>query len=122
MNPASPVCFRTAAASALPPSRMLNLLFGLEPVVEFRAGFVAALDVELVGSSPDLFFEGNGFDLRVLCACGDGDHIERWVGSGLLVAERQFRKVIGHRHIPLLLASLTTAVSKKPIAKGAAAA
>ena len=52
----------------------------------------------------------------------DGDHIERWVGSGLLVAERQFRKVIGHRHIPLLLASLATAASKKPIAKGAAAA
>ena len=52
----------------------------------------------------------------------DGDHIERWVGSGLLVAERQFRKVIGHRQIPLLLSSLATAVSKKPIVKGAAAA
>jgi putative transposase len=52
----------------------------------------------------------------------DGDHIERWVGSGLLVAERQFRKVIGHRQIPLLLSSLAIAVSKKPIAKGAAAA
>jgi len=52
----------------------------------------------------------------------DGDHIERWVGSGLLVAERQFRKVIGHRQIPMLLSSLATAVSKKPIAKGAAAA
>jgi putative transposase len=52
----------------------------------------------------------------------DGDHIERWVGSGLLVAERQFRKVIGHRQIPLLLSSLVAAVSKKPIAKGAAAA
>jgi transposase-like protein len=52
----------------------------------------------------------------------DGDHIERWVGSGLLVAERQFRKVIGHRQIPLLLSSLATAVSKKPIAKGVAAA
>jgi hypothetical protein len=26
-----------------------------------------------------------------------GDHIERWVGSGLLVAERQFRKVQGYR-------------------------
>jgi len=52
----------------------------------------------------------------------DGDHIERWVGSGLLVAERQFRKVIGHRQIPLLLASMATALSKKPIAKGAAAA
>jgi transposase-like protein len=52
----------------------------------------------------------------------DGDHIERWVGSGLLVAERQFRKVIGHRQIPLLLSSMATAASKKPIAKGAAAA
>jgi len=52
----------------------------------------------------------------------DGDHIERWVASGLLVAERQFRKVIGHRQIPLLLSSMATAVSKKPIAKGATAA
>src|SRR6185437_9099216 len=25
----------------------------------------------------------------------DGDQIERWLGSGLLVAEQQFRKVIG---------------------------
>jgi putative transposase len=52
----------------------------------------------------------------------DGDHIQRWVGSGLLVAERQFRKVIGHRQIPLLLSSMATAVSKKSLAKGAAAA
>ena len=52
----------------------------------------------------------------------DGDQIERWVGSGLLVAERQFRKVIGHRQIPLLLASIANAVSKTPVAKGAAVA
>jgi transposase-like protein len=51
-----------------------------------------------------------------------GDQIERWVGSGLLVAEQQFRKVIGHREIPLLLSSMANAVSKKPIAKGAAVA
>jgi putative transposase len=51
-----------------------------------------------------------------------GDQIERWVGSGLLVAERQFRKVIGHRQIPLLLSSMANAVSKKPIAKGTAVA
>jgi hypothetical protein len=43
-------------------------------------------------------------------------------GSGLLVAERQFRKVIGHRQIPLLLSSMAAAVSKKSIAKGAAVA
>jgi putative transposase len=45
-----------------------------------------------------------------------GDHIERWVGSGLLVAERQFRKVQGYREIPSLLTALANAVSKKPVA------
>jgi transposase-like protein len=50
-----------------------------------------------------------------------GDQIERWVGSGLLVAERQFRKVIGFRQIPLLLSSMANAVSK-PVAKGVAVA
>src|ERR1017187_225590 len=44
-----------------------------------------------------------------------GDHIERWVGSGLLVAERQFRKVQGYREIPALLTALATAVSKKTV-------
>jgi hypothetical protein len=33
-----------------------------------------------------------------------GDQIERWVGSGLLVAECQFRKVIGYHQIPLCYA------------------
>jgi putative transposase len=52
----------------------------------------------------------------------DGDHIERWVGSGLLVAERQFRKVIGFRQIPWLLSSMANLASKKPIAKQVAVA
>jgi putative transposase len=52
-----------------------------------------------------------------------GDHIERWIASGLLVAERQFRKVIGYREIPLFIASMqSAAATKKPIAKGAAVA
>lgn len=51
-----------------------------------------------------------------------GDQIERWVGSGLLVAERQFRRVIGHRQIPQLLPSMANAVSKKSVAKGVAVA
>ncbi len=46
-----------------------------------------------------------------------GDQIERWVGSGLVMAEHQFRKVIGFRHIPLLLSSLTNAATKKSVAK-----
>ena len=51
----------------------------------------------------------------------EGDHIERWVASGLLVAERQFRKVIGHREIPLLLAGLQAAVLPARIRPVAAA-
>ena len=43
----------------------------------------------------------------------DGDQIERWVGSGLLVAEQQFRKVIGYRQIPSLLSSMANAVFHK---------
>jgi putative transposase len=37
-----------------------------------------------------------------------GDQRERWVGSGLLVAEKQFRRVRGHKQIPLLLRVLET--------------
>jgi putative transposase len=32
-----------------------------------------------------------------------GDQRERWVGSGLLIAEKQFRRVKGHKLIPQLL-------------------
>jgi putative transposase len=46
-----------------------------------------------------------------------GDHIEGWVGSGLLVAERQFRKVQGYREIPALLTSMAEVVSKKAVAE-----
>jgi hypothetical protein len=51
----------------------------------------------------------------------DGDHVERWIASGLLVAEQQFRKVVGYREIPTFIASMQNA-PKKPIAKGAAVA
>jgi len=51
-----------------------------------------------------------------------GDQIERWVGSGLLVAERQFRKVIAIRQIPFAAVFDGQRVSKKSIAKGAAVA
>ena len=35
-----------------------------------------------------------------------GDHLERWVGSGLVVAERQFRRIVGYRALPGLIAVL----------------
>lgn len=43
-----------------------------------------------------------------------GDQRERWVGSGLLVAERQFRRVKGHKHISALTRALET---RKPTRK-----
>jgi putative transposase len=35
-----------------------------------------------------------------------GDQRERWVGSGLLVAEKQFRRVQGYKQIPVLINEL----------------
>jgi transposase-like protein len=35
-----------------------------------------------------------------------GNQIERWVGSGPSVAEKQFRRIDGHRALPGLLAAL----------------
>lgn len=47
-----------------------------------------------------------------------GDQRERWVGSGLLVAEQQFRRVKGHKQISLLIRELETLVPPKvPVAK-----
>jgi putative transposase len=43
----------------------------------------------------------------------DGDQRERWVGSGLLVAERQFRRVQGYKQIPNLLRELEAIASPK---------
>lgn len=37
-----------------------------------------------------------------------GDQRERWVGSGLLVAEKQFRRVKGYKHIQQLMRALET--------------
>jgi transposase-like protein len=49
-----------------------------------------------------------------------GDQRERWVGSGLLVAEKQFRRVQGYKQIPILLRELVTLApprSKSPVVK-----
>jgi transposase-like protein len=35
-----------------------------------------------------------------------GDQRERWVGSGLLVAEKQFRRITGYKRIPALIREL----------------
>jgi transposase-like protein len=42
-----------------------------------------------------------------------GDQRERWVGSGLLVAEKQFRRIQGHKQIPALIKELEAMASAK---------
>src|SRR4051812_1106260 len=42
-----------------------------------------------------------------------GDQRERWVGSGLLVAQKQFRRVKGHKQMPLLLKELEALIPSK---------
>jgi transposase-like protein len=47
-----------------------------------------------------------------------GDQRERWVGSGLLVAEKQFRRIQGYKQIPVLMRELEAlAPPKAPVAK-----
>jgi transposase-like protein len=43
-----------------------------------------------------------------------GDQRERWVGSGLLVAEKQFRRVQGYKQIPNLIKELQSLTPSKP--------
>jgi transposase-like protein len=43
-----------------------------------------------------------------------GDQRERWVGSGLLVAEKQFRRVTGYKQIPALIRELEATTPSKP--------
>ena len=42
-----------------------------------------------------------------------GDQRERWVGSGLLVAEKQFRRIQGHKQIPALIKELAALTPSK---------
>ena len=43
----------------------------------------------------------------------DGDQRERWVGSGLLLAEKQFRRVTGYKQIASLLRELEAVAPAK---------
>lgn len=48
----------------------------------------------------------------------EGDQRERWVGSGLLVAQKQFRRITGYKQIPALIRELATlALSKTAVVK-----
>ena len=44
-----------------------HLFFGLEPVIDFRARLIAALDIEFVGTTADEFFERKRLDRGFPC-------------------------------------------------------
>ena len=44
-----------------------------------------------------------------------GDQRERWVGSGLLVAEKQFRRITGYKLIPVLMRELEALTAAKVV-------
>jgi putative transposase len=44
-----------------------------------------------------------------------GDQRERWVGSGLLVAQKQFRRITGYKQIPALIRELEAQTQTKPL-------
>jgi transposase-like protein len=46
-----------------------------------------------------------------------GDQRERWVGSGLLVAEKQFRRITGYKQIPALIRELEAMTPAKTVVK-----
>lgn len=47
-----------------------------------------------------------------------GDQRERWVGSGLLVAQKQFRRIVGYKQIPALIRELEAfAPSRSTVAR-----
>ena len=49
------------------------------------------------------------------------DHVERWVGSALWVAEGNFRRIKGYRDLPRFLAALENLKPKPPAAQARAA-
>src|ERR671937_676570 len=46
-----------------------------------------------------------------------GDQRERWVGSGLLIAQKQFRRITGHKQIPDFIRGLETLAPSKKVVK-----
>jgi len=50
-----------------------------------------------------------------------GDHLERWVGSALWVAEGNFRRIKGYRNLPKLLAALENLRPRPPAGQAKAA-
>jgi len=83
---------------------------GFEETLTIHAlGVVGALRRTLMTTNPiESAFDGVRVFSRRVKRWRDGAMVMRWVGSGLVVAEKRFRRVKGHRDIPALVGALTS--------------
>jgi len=99
----------------LNPSAARSLEEGLEETLTLhRLGVAAALRISfkstnIIESSLSRVEQISG---RVKRWCG-GDHLQRWTGKALLIAEESWRKVKGWQSMPALMDSLNPRVVKK---------
>lgn len=99
----------------LNPSAARSLAEGLEETLTVQRLRVPALLRKTLGSTNVI--ESAFSVVEKVCAnvkrWQGGDQRERWVGSGLFVAEKKFRRVKGHKLIPLLVQELAALVPPK---------
>src|SRR3954454_21032203 len=81
-----------------------------------RLGITGQLAKTLCSTNPcESMIEIVRYTQRNVKRWQDGDMRKRWTAAGMLVAEQQFRKIIGYRH----LAKLVIAVERHTILTGA---
>ena len=89
-----------------------------ETVTVIRLGLDGRLKATLASTNPcESMIEIVRSTQRHVKRWRDGEMRLRWTAAGMLEAERQFRRVKGHRELPMLLAALRREV--EPIEEAA---
>lgn len=100
------------------PSAARSLEEGLEETLTLhRLGVPAELRTSLRTTNP---IESAFSRVRTICRnvkrWRPGDQRERWIGSGLVFAEQKFRRIVGYRALPNLIALLEAQTGAKKTA------
>ena len=71
-----------------------------ETLTLIRLGITGQLAKTLCSTNPcESMIEIVGYTQRNVKRCQDGDMRKRWTAAGMLVAEQQFRRIIGYRDL-----------------------
>ena len=110
-NAVAPEWLFYGAAKAAPAVPAAESTLGSHPCVALSSAQVLPewINRNLAGNA----FASNGNAPLNLVSHSRGSLQERWVGSRLFVAEKQFRRVTGHKHIPKLIRELEVLISPK---------